>query len=43
MNLFVEENDNEIKYSASYNSEESWKYFIFEGKINEIKNEIIKK
>ncbi len=43
MNHFVEKNDNEIEYSVSNNSEETWKYFIFEGEINEKKNEVIKK
>ena len=31
MNHFVEKNDNEIEYSISNNSEETWKYFIFKG------------
>ncbi len=43
MKQVVEENDNEIKYSVSYNSEKTWKYFIFEEEINEKKNEVIKK
>ncbi len=43
MNHFVEKNDNEIEYSVSNNSEETWKYFIFKGEINEKKNEVIKK
>ena len=43
MNNVIEENDNEIKYLVANNSEESWKYFIFEGEINDKKNEAIKK
>ena len=43
MNQVDEENNTEIKYSVSHNSEETWKYFMFEGKINEKKNEVIKK
>jgi len=43
MNNIVAENDNEIEYSVSYNLEETWKYFIFEGEINDKKNEVIKK
>jgi predicted GTPase len=42
MNNVVAENDNEIEYLVSYNSEETWKYFIFEGEINDEKNEVIK-
>ena len=34
MNQVDEENNTEIKYSVSHNSEETWKYFMFEGKIN---------
>ncbi len=43
MNNVVAESDNEIEYSVSNNSEETWKYFIFEGEINDKKNEVIKK
>ena len=43
MNNIIAENDNEIEYSVSYNLEETWKYFIFEGEINDKKNEVIKK